>query len=93
MDSFELEDISIIKIIDIQPESEISGYNVIQRLLFSPLFLLQPDPQNNLEYQTRLDFAHHSLESLAQVSLESLERNQDITDFVEELKSFIAKKK
>lgn len=71
IEGVDLEDLAISQVstIDvIAPESEISGYTVIERLLSSPQFKLQP--QANFIYRMRLDFAKYSLTEIAQIPLE-----------------------
>lgn len=71
IEGVDLEDLAISQVstIDvIAPESEISGYTVIERLLSSPQFKLQP--QANFIYRMRLDFAKYSLTEIAQIPME-----------------------
>jgi hypothetical protein len=68
IEGVDLENLAISKISTIAPESEISGYSVIERLLSSPQFKLQP--QVNFIYRMRLDFAKYSLTEIAQIPIE-----------------------
>ena len=68
IEGVDLEDLTISQILTIAPDSEISGYTVIERLLSSPQFKLQP--QENFIYRMHLDFAKYSLTEIAQIPIE-----------------------
>jgi hypothetical protein len=66
----------------IAPATEISGYTVIERLLSSPQFKLQP--RVNFIYRMRLDFAKYSLTQIAQITLEKV-----LDADIEQLRGFL----